>query len=270
MPLHLNTADPDFESAFAAFLATKREVSEDVDRAVRAIVAQVRKDGDEALLELTRRFDRLDLAATGIRVGEAEIAAAVTASSKETLAALELARDRIEAHHRRQLPADDRYTDALGAELGWRWTAIESVGLYVPGGLASYPSSVLMNAVPARVAGVPRVAMAVPSPGGELNPLVLAAAHLAGVCEIYRIGGAQAVAALAYGTRERDSGGQDRRPRQCLRRCRQAPSVRHRSASIPSLGRRRCWSSPTRTTTPNGSPPTCWPRPSTTPPPRRS
>ena len=125
MPLHLNTADSHFESAFAAFLATKREVSEDVDRAVRAIVAQVRKDGDEALLELTRRFDRLDLAATGIRVGEAEIAAAVTASSKETLAALELARDRIEAHHRRQLPADDRYTDTLGAELGWRWTAIE-------------------------------------------------------------------------------------------------------------------------------------------------
>jgi histidinol dehydrogenase len=200
MPLHLNTADADFESAFAAFLATKREVSEDVDLAVRAIVAQVRKDGDEALIELTRRFDRLDLAATGIRVSEAEIAAAVTASSKETLTALELARDRIEAHHRRQLPADDRYTDAIGAELGSRWTAIESVGLYVPGGLASYPSSVLMNAVPARVAGVPRVAMVVPSPGGELNPLVLAAAHLAGVCEIYRIGGAQAVAALAYGT----------------------------------------------------------------------
>jgi len=160
----------------------------------------VRKDGDKALLELTRRFDRLDLAATGIRVREAEIAAAVAASGKETLAALELARDRIETHHRRQLPADDRYTDALGAELGSRWTAIESVGLYVPGGLASYPSSVLMNAVPARVAGVPRVAMAVPSPGGDMNPLVLAAAHLAGVSEIYRIGGAQAVAALAYGT----------------------------------------------------------------------
>jgi len=200
MPLHLNTTDPEFESAFAAFLATKREVSEDVDQAVRAIIAQVRKDGDKALLELTRRLDRLDLAATGIRVREAEIAAAVAKSGKETLAALELARDRIEAHHRRQLPADDRYTDALGAELGSRWTAIESVGLYVPGGLASYPSSVLMNAVPARVAGVPRVAMAVPSPGGEMNPLVLAAAHLAGVSEIYRIGGAQAVAALAYGT----------------------------------------------------------------------
>ena len=200
MPLHLNTTDPEFESAFAAFLATKREVSEDVDQAVRAIIAQVRKDGDKALLELTRRLDRLDLAATGIRVRGAEIAAAVAKSGKETLAALELARDRIEAHHRRQLPADDRYTDALGAELGSRWTAIESVGLYVPGGLASYPSSVLMNAVPARVAGVPRTAMVVPSPGGEMNPLVLAAAHLAGVCEIYRVGGAQAVAALAYGT----------------------------------------------------------------------
>ena len=133
-------------------------------------------------------------------MSEAEIAAAVAACDTETMAALELAPARIESHHRRQLPADDRYTDALGAELGSRWTAIESVGLYVPGGLASYPSSVLMNAVPARVAGVPRIAMVVPSPGGEMNPLVLAAAHLAGVDEIYRIGGAQAVAALAYGT----------------------------------------------------------------------
>jgi histidinol dehydrogenase len=200
MPLHLTTADPDFESAFAVFLAAKREASEDVDQAVRAIIAQVRKDDDSALVELTRRFDRLDLAATGIRVNEAEIAAAVAASDKETMAALELALARIDSHHRRQLPADDRYTDALGAQLGSRWTAIESVGLYVPGGLASYPSSVLMNAVPARVAGVPRVAMVVPSPGGDMNPLVLAAAHLAGGSEIYRIGGAQAVAALAYGT----------------------------------------------------------------------
>jgi histidinol dehydrogenase len=200
MPLHLTTTDPDFEDAFAVFLAAKREASEDVDQAVRAIIAQVRKDGDKALVELTRRFDRLDLAAAGIRVSEAEIAAAVAASDKATMAALELALARIESHHRRQLPADDRYTDALGAELGSRWTAIESVGLYVPGGLASYPSSVLMNAVPARVAGVPRVAMVVPSPGGDMNPLVLAAAHLAGVSEVYRIGGAQAVAALAHGT----------------------------------------------------------------------
>src|SRR2546423_7736086 len=200
MPLHLTTSDPDFERAFAAFLATKREVSEDVDNAVRAIIAQVREHGDKAVIELTRRFDRLDLAATGMRVTQAEIAAAVAACDADTMAALELACARIESHHRRQLPADDQYTDALGAQLGTRWTAIESVGLYVPGGLASYPSSVLMNAVPARVAGVPRLAMVVPSPGGEMNPLVLAAARLVGVSEIYRIGGAQAVATLAYGT----------------------------------------------------------------------
>jgi histidinol dehydrogenase len=200
MPLHLTASDPDFETAFSAFLAAKREASEDVDAAVRAIIGEVREHRDKAVIELTLRFDRLDLAATGMRVTEAEIAAAVAACDRETIDALELACARIESHHRRQIPADDRYTDALGAELGTRWTAIESVGLYVPGGLASYPSSVLMNAVPARVAGVPRVAMVVPSPGGEMNPLVLAAAHLAGVSEIYRIGGAQAVAALAYGT----------------------------------------------------------------------
>ena len=200
MPLHLTASNPDFESAFAAFLATKREVSEDVNATVRTIIAQVRGEGDKALIELTRRFDRLDLAATGLRVSAAEVSAAVKACDSETMAALELARDRIEGHHRRQLPGDDRYIDALGAELGSRWTAVESVGLYVPGGLASYPSSVLMNALPARVAGVPRIAMAVPSPAGGMNPLVLAAAHLAGVSEIYRIGGAQAVAALAYGT----------------------------------------------------------------------
>jgi histidinol dehydrogenase len=175
-------------------------VSEDVDQAVRAIIAQVRREGDAALVELTRRFDRLDLGAAGIQVSEDEVEAAVAGCDREQMAALHLARDRIETHHRRQLPADERYKDPLGAELGSRWTAVESVGLYVPGGLASYPSSVLMNAVPARVAGVPRIAMVVPSPGGEMNPLVLAAAQLAGVDEIYRIGGAQAVAALAYGT----------------------------------------------------------------------
>jgi histidinol dehydrogenase len=200
MPLELSTTDPGFEAAFTRFLATKREVSEDVDQAARAIIAQVRREGDAALIELTRRFDRLDLGATGIRVSEAEVEAAVAGCDREQMAALNLARDRIEAHHRRQLPDDERYKDSLGAELGSRWTAVESVGLYVPGGLASYPSSVLMNAVPARVAGVPRIAMVVPSPGGEMNPLVLAAAQLAGVDEIYRIGGAQAVAALAYGT----------------------------------------------------------------------
>jgi histidinol dehydrogenase len=200
MPVQLDIGDRDFDRNFAAFLGTKREVSEDVDASVRAIIAQVRREGDAALVALTQKFDRLDLSQTGIRVSGAEIAKAVSACTADTLDALELARNRIESHHRRQLPRDDSYTDALGAELGSRWTAVESVGLYVPGGLASYPSSVLMNAVPAKVAGVPRVAMAVPSPGGEMNPLVLAAAHLAGVTEIYRIGGAQAVAALAYGT----------------------------------------------------------------------
>jgi histidinol dehydrogenase len=200
MPLHLNIADADFESAFAAFLAAKRETAEDVDAVVRSIIADVRKRGDAALIELTQRFDAVDLAKVGIRVGASEIAVAVAASDKATLAALELARGRIESHHRRQLPRDERYTDALGAELGARWTAVESAGLYVPGGLASYPSSVLMNAVPAQVAGVPQIAMVVPAPRGEINPLVLAAAHMAGVAEIYRIGGAQAVAALAYGT----------------------------------------------------------------------
>ncbi len=200
MPLHLTTTDAGFESAFAAFLAAKRESAEDVDAAVRAIIADVRKRGDVALIELTRRFDALDLGKAGIRVSAAEIGAAAAVSDRTTLAALELARARIESHHRRQLPQDERYTDAVGAELGSRWTALESVGLYVPGGLASYPSSVLMNAVPAQVAGVPRIAMVVPAPRGEINPLVLAAAHMAGVSEIYRIGGAQAVAALAHGT----------------------------------------------------------------------
>jgi histidinol dehydrogenase len=200
MPIELSTSDPGFEPAFAALLAAKREAAPDVDAAVREIVAQVRRDGDAALIALTQRFDRLDLAKAGIRVSAAEIAAAVAASDPDTLAALELARTRIESHHRRQLPRDDFYMDGLGAELGSRWTAVESVGLYVPGGLASYPSSVLMNAVPAVVAGVPRIAIVVPAPGGEINPLVLAAAHLAGVSEIYRVGGAQAISALAYGT----------------------------------------------------------------------
>jgi len=200
MPQRLETGSPDFEAKFAALLAQKREVSEDVDAAVRAILADVRTRGDAALIELSQRFDHVDLGKLGIAVTAAEVDRAVAECAADTLAALELARDRIAAHHRRQLPSDDRYVDATGAELGHRWTAVESVGLYVPGGLASYPSSVLMNAVPARVAGVPRVVMVVPSPRGELNPLVLAAARLAGVSEIYRIGGAQAVAALAYGT----------------------------------------------------------------------
>ena len=178
----------------------KREVSADIEAATRAIVDDVARRGDLALIEATRKFDRLELAPGGLRVTRDEIDAAVKACDAETIGALKFARDRIEIFHQRQLPKDDRFTDALGVELGWRWSAIELVGLYVPGGTAAYPSSVLMNAVPARVAGVARVVMVVPSPDGKLNPLVLAAAHLGGVSEIYRVGGAQAVAALAYGT----------------------------------------------------------------------
>ena len=200
MPIRLDSQSVDFAARFAALLATKREVSEDVDQAVRAIIADVRANGDRALAELSRKFDRIDLARIGLRVTAAEIETATQSCDREALDALSLARDRIEAYHQRQRPADDRFTDALGVELGHRWSAIEAVGLYVPGGTAAYPSSVLMNAVPAKVAGVPRVVMVVPAPDGKLNPLVLAAAKLAGVDEIYRVGGAQAVAALAYGT----------------------------------------------------------------------
>lgn len=198
--MRLESSAAGFEASFKELLAQKREVSADVDNAVRDIITGVRTRGDEALIELSQKFDNVDLSKLGIRVSVAEVDAAVAQCSAETLAALEFARDRIQEHHARQLPSDDRYRDASGVELGHRWTAVESVGLYVPGGLASYPSSVLMNAVPAKVAGVPRIVMVVPSPRGELNPLVLAAARLAGVEEIYRIGGAQAVAALAYGT----------------------------------------------------------------------
>jgi len=200
MPLRLDSQKADFSAGFRSLLAAKRETAQDVEQAVRAIVAEVVAHGDKALLELTAKFDRIDLARTGLRVTAPEIEAAAKACEGEALAALKVARDRIEAYHRRQRPSDERFTDALGVELGVKWTAIEAVGLYVPGGTAAYPSSVLMNAVPAKVAGVPRLAMVVPTPDGKLNPLVLAAAKLAGVDEIYRIGGAQAVAALAYGT----------------------------------------------------------------------
>lgn len=200
MPMRLKSADKNFERQFTELLSQKREVSVDVDNAVRDIIAEVRSRGDEGLADLTLKFDRLDLKKTGVAVTAAEVDAAVRECSKETLDALHFAHDRISDHHERQIPSDDRYRDNVGVELGHRWTAVESAGLYVPGGLASYPSSVLMNAVPAKVAGVPRVVMVVPSPAGELNPLVLAAAKISGVSEIYRIGGAQAVAALAYGT----------------------------------------------------------------------
>ena len=200
MPIRLDSRSADFPARFSEFLATKREVSADVDNTVRAIIADVAARGDAALIELSLKFDRVDLGKLGLRVSTEEIAAAEAACDPRALEALKLARDRIEAFHIRQKPKDDRFTDALGVELGHRWTAIEAVGLYVPGGTAAYPSSVLMNAVPAKVAGVPRIVMVVPSPDGVLNPLVLVAAKLGGVDEIYRVGGAQAVAALAYGT----------------------------------------------------------------------
>jgi histidinol dehydrogenase len=200
MPVRLDRSSADFDERFGKFLGAKREVSADVEAAARAIVQDVAARGDAALIEATKKFDRLELAASSLRVTAAEIEAAVKACDSSTLDALKFARERIETFHRRQLPKDERFVDGAGVELGWRWSAVEAVGLYVPGGTAAYPSSVLMNAVPAKVAGVSRLVMVVPSPGGQLNPLVLAAAKFGGVSEIYRVGGAQAVAALAYGT----------------------------------------------------------------------
>jgi histidinol dehydrogenase len=200
MPRELSTRAAGFEAAFAALLSAKREATAEIGREAAAILQAVRERGDAALAELTRRFDRFDPAAAGFAIGPAEVARARAAVPKETLAALELAAERIEAFHARQRPEDFLYEDGLGVRLGQRWTPIDAVGLYVPGGTAAYPSSVLMNALPARVAGVPRRVMCVPTPEGQVAPLVLAAAHLAGVEEIYRVGGAQAVAALAYGT----------------------------------------------------------------------
>jgi histidinol dehydrogenase len=192
--------DAAFERDFAALLGAKREVSEDVDRVVAAIIADVRARGDQALIDYSHRFDRVDLAALGLRVGTAEIMGARAACDPAAIEALEFAARRIRAFHERQKPQDTLFEDELGVKLGWRWSAIADVGLYVPGGSASYPSSVLMNAIPAKVAGVARLAMAVPAPDGVIAPLVLAAAALGGVDEIYRVGGAQAIAALAYGT----------------------------------------------------------------------
>jgi histidinol dehydrogenase len=196
----LDRSAEDFERRFATLLAAKREVSEDVDATVRAIIARIRAEGDAALVDYTQKLDRNRLDARGLHVGQDQIEAALAKVDPATLEALRLAHDRVRAHHERQRPRDESYTDPVGVELGWRWSAIEAVGLYVPGGTASYPSSVIMNAVPARVAGVERIVMVVPAPQGQLNPLVLAAAAVAGVDEIYRVGGAQAVAALAYGT----------------------------------------------------------------------
>ena len=200
MPQFLDSTDADFETRFAALLTTKREDAPDVDAAVADIIADVRARGDAAVCDLTARFDRLDLTAATMRIEDAEIDRAAASVGAEDRAALELAAGRIRAYHERQLPDDAAWTDETGATLGWRWTPVDAAGLYVPGGLATYPSSVLMNAVPARVAGVRRLVMCVPTPDGAVNPLVLLAAQISGVTEVYRIGGAQAVAAMAYGT----------------------------------------------------------------------
>jgi histidinol dehydrogenase len=200
MPQFLDFDQPDFEQAFTALLSAKREDSPDVDDTVAEIIAKVRSKGDAAVIELTQKFDRITLTPDTLRITAAEVDAAVAEVSDADRTALELAAARIRAYHERQLPEDAQWQDDAGATLGWRWSAVSAAGLYVPGGLASYPSSVLMNAIPAKVAGVERLAMVVPTPDGVLNPLVLLAARLAGVDEIYRIGGAQAVAALAYGT----------------------------------------------------------------------
>jgi histidinol dehydrogenase len=200
MPVRLDSREPDFAGRFAILLASKREASQEVGDAVAIILDEVRRRGDRAVIDYTTRFDHLPLTAETLRFSEAEIDAAMAAVSPEVRAALETAHARIRAHHEKQKPADHVYQDELGVTLGTLWTPIEAVGIYVPGGLASYPSSVLMNAVPARVAGVTRIAMVVPTPRGEVNNAVLAAARIAGVTEIYRIGGAQAVGALAFGT----------------------------------------------------------------------
>ncbi|MFA5580359.1 MAG: histidinol dehydrogenase, partial [Paracoccaceae bacterium] len=200
MPHYLSTTEPDFDARFTALLRMKREDAPDVDQAVADIIADVRARGDGALIDLTARFDRLELSADRLAFSPADIDAACAQVDGEDRAALELAADRIRAYHARQLPRDESWTDEAGATLGWRWGPVSAAGLYVPGGLASYPSSVLMNAIPAKVAGVGRLAITVPTPDGVINPLVLMAARIAGVDEIYRIGGAQAIAALAYGT----------------------------------------------------------------------
>ena len=196
----LDTSDPDFEARFTALLNAKREDSPDVDAVVAQIIDDVRTRGDAAVIELTAKFDRMELTAESLRMSADEVAEAAAEAPDQVRDALEVAAERIRAYHERQMPKGESWTDDTGATLGWRWSAVSAAGLYVPGGLASYPSSVLMNAIPAKVAGVERLAMVVPTPDGVVNPAVMAAARIAGVDEIYRIGGAQAVAALAYGT----------------------------------------------------------------------
>lgn len=200
MARRLNTKDRDFAAAFEALLFAKREVEEDVAAGVKTIIADVRARGDDALVDLGNKFDRANLTRATLKIPAAEIEAAIAKVAAAQKAAIETAAARIEAYHSRQLPMNEDFTDGTGARLGWRWTAVDSAGLYVPGGTASYPSSVLMNAIPARVAGVGRIVMVTPASGGKINPLVLAAACRAGVSDIFRVGGAQAIAALAYGT----------------------------------------------------------------------
>jgi len=200
MPVFLNTKDADFDAAFTAFLFNKRETTVEVDDTVAAIITDVRTHGDAAIIELTAKFDRFDLTTETLAFTPAEIDAAIAEVPAKEAEALHLSADRIRAYHEKQLPEDAWWQDATGAQLGWRWSAVEAAGLYVPGGLASYPSSVLMNAIPAKVAGVDRLYICAPTPNGQYNPLVLLAARLAGVETVYRIGGAQAIAAMAYGT----------------------------------------------------------------------
>ncbi len=200
MPQFLDVQDADFEARFAALLGMKREDSPDVDATVAGIIADVRARGDAAVIEMTSKFDKLDLTPETLAFSREEIEAQIATVPPTERAALELAAARIKAYHARQIPQDDMWQDETGATLGWRWTPVSGAGLYVPGGLASYPSSVLMNAIPAKVAGVERLVVVCPTPNGVVNPLVLLAAEIAGVDQVYRIGGAQAVAALAYGT----------------------------------------------------------------------
>ena len=200
MARRLNTKDATFAQEFDALLYSRSEAEEDVAGQVKGIIADIRKRGDTALVELTNKFDRANVTLATLKLSDAEIEAGLASVTKPQLDAIAVAAARIETYHQRQLPRDDSFTDDIGAVLGWRWTSVDSVGLYVPGGTAAYPSSVLMNAIPAKVAGVKRIVMVTPASGGSINPLVLAAASRAGITEIYRIGGAQAVAALAYGT----------------------------------------------------------------------
>jgi len=199
MPVTLSHDQPDFEAGFTTLLNAKREASTDVDTAVAGIITDVRARGAEAVIELTHRFDRLELTPATLAFSPAQIDAAIAAVPAAERTALELAATRIRAYHERQLPDDAQWDDDAGVRLGWRWTPVDAAGLYVPGGLASYPSSVLMNAIPAQVAGVQRLVICAPTPGGEVNPLVLLAARLSGVETVYRVGGAQAIAAMAYG-----------------------------------------------------------------------